>query len=101
MDSTPMISRTFENFEWIDFCDPNKEDLKEIAEKYQLDFHQIKDSLEPGHLPKFEKESNYQFLILRAFTSSMGQGATTITAFSSKIAFFYNEKKLITIHRIN
>ena len=100
MDSTPMILRTFENFEWIDFCDPNKEDLKEIAEKYQLDFHQIKDSLEPGHLPKFEKEANYQFLILRAFTSSMGQGATTITEFSSKIAFFYNEKKLITIHRI-
>lgn len=100
MDSTPIISRTFENFEWTDFCDPNKEDLKEIAEKYQLDFHQIKDSLEPGHLPKFEKESNYQFLILRAFTSSMGQGATSITEFSSKIAFFYNEKKLITIHRI-
>ena len=62
MDSTPMISRTFENFEWTDFCDPNKEDLKEIAEKYQLDFHQIKDSLEPGHLPKYEKEANYQFL---------------------------------------
>jgi hypothetical protein len=29
----------------------------------------------------------------------MGQRATTITEFSSKIAFFYNEKKLITIHR--
>jgi magnesium transporter len=91
--------RTFENFEWTDFCNPNKDGLEEIAEKYQLDFHQIKDSLEPGHLPKFEKESNYQFLILRAFTSTMGQRATTITEFSSKIAFFYNEKKLITIHR--
>jgi len=43
MDSTPMISRTFENFEWTDFCDPNKEDLREIAEKYQLDFHQVED----------------------------------------------------------
>jgi magnesium transporter len=92
--------RTFENFEWTDFCNPNKDELEEIAKKYQLDFHQIKDSLEPGHLPKFEKEPNYQFLILRAFTSTMGQRATTITEFSSKIAFFYNEKKLITIHRI-
>jgi magnesium transporter len=64
-----------------------------------LDFHQIKDSLEPGHLPKFEKESNYQFLILRAFTSTNNQVASTITEFSNKIAFFYNEKKLITIHR--
>lgn len=100
MNIKPIISRTFENFEWTDFCNPNKDGLSEMAEKYQLDFHQIKDSLEPGHLPKFEKESNYQFLILRAFTSSIGQRATTITEFSSKIAFFYNEKKLITIHRI-
>lgn len=99
MDSTPMISRTFENFEWTDFCNPNKEDLKEMAEKYQLEFHQIRDSLEPGHLPKIEKLAKYQFLILRAFTSTIGQGASTITEFSSKIAFFYNEKKLITIHR--
>lgn len=99
-NSLPMISRKFENFEWIDFCNPNKEDLTEIAERHQLDFHQIKDSLEPGHLPKFEKEANYQFLILRAFTSEIGQGATSITAFSSKIAFFFNDKKLITIHRI-
>lgn len=100
MITKPIISRTFENFEWTDFCNPNKDGLAEMAEKYQLDYHQIKDSLEPGHLPKFEKESNYQFLILRAFTSSIGQRATTITEFSSKIAFFYNEKKLITIHRI-
>ena len=99
MDSTPIISRTFENFEWTDFQNPDKSSLDDIAKKYQLDFHQIKDSLEPGHLPKFEKESNYQFLILRAFTSTNNQVASTITEFSNKIAFFYNEKKLITIHR--
>lgn len=99
MDSTPIISRTFENFEWTDFQNPDKSRLDDIAKKYQFDFHQIKDSLEPGHLPKFEKESNYQFLILRAFTSTNNQVASTITEFSNKIAFFYNEKKLITIHR--
>jgi len=99
MDSTPIISRTFENFEWTDFQNPDKSSLDDIAKKYQLDFHQIKDSLEPGHLPEFEKESNYQFLILRAFTSTNNQVASTITEFSNKIAFFYNEKKLITIHR--
>jgi magnesium transporter len=99
MDSTPIISRTFENFEWTDFQNPDKSGLDDIAKKYHLDFHQIKDSLEPGHLPKFEKESNYQFLILRAFTSTNNQVASTITEFSNKIAFFYNDKKLITIHR--
>ena len=89
----------FDKFIWIDICQPDKEDLDEIAEEYQLDYFQIKDSLEQGHLPKFEKQPNYNFLILRAFTSTIEQGATTINELSNKIAFFYNEQKLITIHR--
>jgi magnesium transporter len=89
----------FDNFVWIDICQPNIQSLDEIAEKYQLDYFQIKDSLEQGHLPKFEKQPNYNFLILRAFTSTIEQGATTINELSNKIAFFYNEHKLITIHR--
>lgn len=89
----------FDSFIWIDICQPDKESLNKIAEEYQLDYFQIKDSLEQGHLPKFEKQPNYNFLILRAFTSTIAQGATTITDLSNKIAFFYNEKKIITIHR--
>lgn len=89
----------FEHFVWIDICKPDKESLNQIAEEYQLDYFQIKDSLERGHLPKFEKQPNYNFLILRAFTSSISDGATTIPELSNKIAFFYNNKKIITIHR--
>lgn len=89
----------YANFVWIDICEPNRESLDKIAEEYQLDYYQIKDSLEHGHLPKFEKQPNYNFLILRAFTATIQQGATTITDLSNKIAFFYNEQKLITIHR--
>lgn len=89
----------FGSFIWIDIWQPNKEGLNKIAEEYQLDYFQIKDSLELGHLPKFEKQPNYNFLILRAFTSTIEKGATTINDLSNKIAFFYNEHKLITIHR--
>ncbi len=89
----------FDKFVWIDFCQPDKESLDKIAEEYNLDYFQIKDSLESGHLPKFEKQPNYNFLILRAFTSTIEEGSTTISELSNKIAFFYNEKKLITIHR--
>jgi magnesium transporter len=89
----------FDNFVWIDICLPDNESLDKIAEEYKLDYFQIKDSIEKGHLPKFEKQPNYDFLILRAFTSTIEQGATTIEELSNKIAFFYNEKKLITIHR--
>lgn len=89
----------FENFVWIDFSQPAKASLDLIAKEYQLDVFQIKDSLEHGHLPKFEKQPNYNFLILRAFTSTIKEGATTVSELSNKIAFFYNDSKIITIHR--
>ena len=89
----------FDNFVWIDICQPNQENLDQIAKEYQLDYFQIKDSLERGHLPKFEKQPNYNFLILRAFTPRMASKATTINELSHKIAFFYNGHKIITIHR--
>lgn len=89
----------YDKFVWVDICQPDKESLDKIAEEYQLDYFQIRDSLEKGHLPKFEKQPNYNFLILRAFTSTIKQGETTINELSNKIAFFYNDYKLITIHR--
>lgn len=89
----------FEHFVWIDIYKPDKSNLDQIAEKFHLDYFQIKDSLEIGHLPKFEKQKNYNFLILRAFTAHQGDRITNINELSNKIAFFYNDKKIITVHR--
>ena len=98
--TTKHIQKTqFPDFFWIDICRPDKKSLDDIAVEFELDYFQIRDSLEAGHLPKFEKQPKYNFLILRAFTSSIGQGATTINELSNKIAFFYNSQKIITIHR--
>lgn len=38
-------------------------------------------------------------MILRAFTSTIEHGATTINDLSNKIAFFYNDDKIISVHR--
>ena len=91
----------FENFIWIDICQPDRVNLDKLATKYNLDYFQIKDSLQAGHLPKFEKQEKYNFLILRALTSKFEGKETSITDLSNKIAFFYNDKKLISIHRTN
>ena len=99
MTPSTLTKIQFDNFVWIDICQPNQENLDKIAQEYQLDYFQIKDSLERGHLPKFEKQPNYNFLILRAFTPRMASKATTINELSHKIAFFYNGYKIITIHR--
>lgn len=89
----------FKNFKWIDICKPDKSNLDVLAKEYNLDYFQIKDSLETGHLPKFEKQESYSFLILRAYTANFDRKTTTVTDLSNKIAFFYSEQKIITIHR--
>ena len=89
----------YDNFEWLDVYNPDRAAINKIAEEYTLDIFQIKDSIQQGHLPKFEKLPDYNFLILRAYTSTIARGATTISEVSNKIAFFYNDNKIITVHR--
>lgn len=88
----------FDNFLWIDILQPDRESLQEIANKHNIDFYLINDSLQAGHLPKYERHADYHFIILRAFTSEANY-ITNINELSNKIAFFYYEDKLITIHR--
>lgn len=89
----------FEKFVWIDICHPNRQMLQQIAEEHDLELLLVKDSLERGHLPKVEKHQNYTFVIIRAYNGNKNERITDINKLSNKIAFFYNENKLITIHR--
>lgn len=93
-------TKNFKHFDWTDIYKPDKEELIKIAETYQLDYFQIKDSLQPGHLPKIEINERYTFIVLRAFTADLKTGPTTIPELSNKIAFFFNNEKLITIHQM-
>lgn len=89
----------FDNFKWIDIYNPSKEELDRIAKQYDLDYFQVKDSLEMGHLPKYERGDDYQFLILRGISKQYQPYATTVNELSNKIAFFFDHKNVITIHR--
>jgi len=98
---THNIEIDFKNFQWIDVCNPKKEDLFVLADKFDLDLHEIKDSLEAGHLPKYETQEQYKFMIIRAYTAENEMRVTNIQELSNKIAFFYNEERVITIHRLD
>jgi magnesium transporter len=89
----------FPHFTWIDISEPDPADLMNFASEFDLDYFLIKDSLEPGHLPKLERVDNYNFLILRAYTAAPTDRVTNINELSNKIALFYNEKRVISIHR--
>lgn len=91
----------YDNFKWIDIINPQKDQLEKIADEYKLDYLQILDSLEHGHLPKFEKLTEYNFAILRAYVGENNDKYSTVKELSNKVAFFYNDKNIITIHRAN
>jgi len=57
------------------------------------------DSLDPDHLPKYEEHNDIHFIILRLLQDDTHATEHTVQELSSKIALFYNEHFIITIHR--
>lgn len=96
--STPR-EKIFKNFIWVDIHNPHKDQIEAIARENDLDYFQVLDSMQHGHLPKFEKITHFNFMILRAYTAKKNDRRSTVSELSNKVAFFFNEEKIITIHR--
>ncbi|RYZ19311.1 MAG: magnesium transporter CorA, partial [Sphingobacteriales bacterium] len=54
-------------FDWIDITAPERDDIQRVAERFGLREASIEDSLQPDHLPKFEKLRDYSFVIMRMY----------------------------------
>ena len=87
-------------FTWVDIDRPTEDELKTVSEKYNLHHYTLRDCLEPDHLPKHEDLGETHFLITRILTEGQTKKAHTIQEISSKIAVFYNENFIITVHRL-
>lgn len=83
---------------WIDVAEPTPQELLAIAHEYHLSSHTVADCMEPGHLPKFEKVHNFTFIIVRRHAPN-DDYADTIQELTNKIAIFFNDQVVITIHR--
>jgi magnesium transporter len=86
-------------WEWIDLTDPNSEDFAEISRKYNLHPTAVYDSLQPDHLPKYEQIEDVAFAIVRIFDKEIGNEGDTVQDLTNKIAIFYANNFLITVHR--
>jgi magnesium transporter len=86
-------------FTWLDITGPSLDDLLEVSKRYHLNNHHLDDCMEPDHLPKFEEGEDFNFIILRRVVSKDAEG-NTVHALTTKIAIFYNEKTIVTIHRL-
>jgi len=88
-----------DHFQWIDITNPSIEELHEFSKQYTLDYYTLSDCLEPAHLPKKEKLQDYTFIILRVYDDKGKKYPSSIQEMSNKIAIFYNDKVILTIHR--
>jgi magnesium transporter len=97
---TRYINPGKKKFEWIDVIKPTAEELKRIAEEYDLHSNSVQDSLQPEHLPKFEWIGDTFFIIARVYDHLSPRDADTIQEISNKVAIFVGKNFIITIHRV-
>lgn len=85
---------------WLDLSGPTPTDLEALSAKYNLHPQMVADCLDQGHLPKILREGSVNFLILRAYDESAASEDTTLHGCTRKIALFWGENFLITVHRV-
>src|SRR5688500_20170164 len=86
-------------FAWLDVVQPTRDELTDIARGYGLHPMSVEDSLEPEHLPKYERIGTTTFIIVRAIDTAAAGNCSTLHEMTRKVAIFYGSDFLITIHR--
>jgi magnesium transporter len=88
-----------ENFKWVDVTQPTREQLLDVAARFQLHTYSVQDCMEPDHLPKHEVIGETRFIIVRAYAPKELESPHSVQDLTNKIAIFYSKDTLITIHR--
>ncbi|MFM6953421.1 MAG: CorA family divalent cation transporter [Sphingobacteriaceae bacterium] len=89
------------SFTWIDVCNPTATELQELSAEFDLNQYTLSDCLEPDHLPKAEDLGDVKFLITRKILDQeLGHKLHTVQQLSTKVAVFFNEEFIITVHRL-
>jgi magnesium transporter len=94
-----VLSKTDPAFTWVDVVHPSREELAGVARKYGLHPTSVEDSLDPEHLPKYERIGTTTFIIVRAIDAGAANDCSSLHEMTRKVAIFYGTDFLITIHR--
>ncbi len=81
---------------------PTAEQLDALSIERGLHPELVRDSLDPEHLPKFERVGELNFLILRAYPLNAVSGdrvGDTVQELTQKIAVFYTNDWVLSLHR--
>lgn len=85
-------------FTWIDVANPSNEELEALAIEYKLHPTAVQDCLQPNHLPKYELLAEMNFIITRVYEPEPGL-KLSVQQLTHKLAIFFNDEIIITIHR--
>jgi magnesium transporter len=94
-----VLSSSDPPFTWVDVVHPTTDELARVARQYGLHPMSVEDSLEPEHLPKYERIGSTTFIIVRAMDPAASDDCTSVHEMTRKVAIFYGPDFLITIHR--
>jgi magnesium transporter len=86
-------------FEWKDVYNPNNNLLEILAKEHDLPTDAVIDCMQAEHLPKFETFENYHFIIARFYDVNCDVNSDTIQKLTRKVAIFYNDDFLLSVHR--
>ncbi|RYG43274.1 MAG: magnesium transporter CorA, partial [Chitinophagaceae bacterium] len=86
-------------YNWIDVLDATAEELTELASKFQLLDQSVQDSLQPDHLPKYERLKGYTFSILRVYTPETDTQADSVQEMTDKVSLFVGDDFIVSVHR--
>jgi len=88
-----------QQLKWINLHNPTSKELEAIATEYNFLKLTIEDSLEPGHLPKFETDGTISFLLLRFFDLENRAIKNIVREFSHKISIYFGKDFIVTVHQ--
>lgn len=86
--------------EWIDVEAPLPEDLEYLKDRYGINALLLEDTIDPNHLPKFEKDGDVKFFLMRENTELERKNLNNLSDISTKLGIFLINGVIITIHRM-
>jgi len=88
-----------ETFVWYDLKNPDKAGMEEYMNRFNLSLLTIQDAIEAEHLPKYENNDNFDFVLIRFYSRDKRSYSFVIREFSHKIGIFFGSDFLITVHQ--
>jgi len=88
-----------ECFAWHNLENPDESVVSKYLNKFSLNSYTVQDAMEAGHLPKFEHQDDFDFVLIRFYGKEPRSYTNIVREFSHKIGIFLGSDFVLTIHQ--